>query len=230
MVLPQVIEMVVGTDMKQHFTILSHFNTAHRLPSYAAQSAAVPAGSGAASAASTPTREGPELSPPRCDPCMPSLTAPSHSTLALFSHTAARIHLHAFAHTVSIPPPCPFLIYTHAQSPTHNSELASGATAAAGSLSASPTAAVSTAHPPPGSAPSPLDEAERLLTLQVALKAADVGHLGEELCVHERCARGRRAVGRRRVWGGKEEEVHGRGAGRRARHDACDTRAAMTES
>ena len=27
----QVIEMVMATDMKQHFAILSHFNTVHRL-------------------------------------------------------------------------------------------------------------------------------------------------------------------------------------------------------
>ncbi len=31
----QVIEMVLATDMKQHFSILSHFNTVHRLATYA---------------------------------------------------------------------------------------------------------------------------------------------------------------------------------------------------
>ncbi|KAG2484564.1 hypothetical protein HYH03_016610 [Edaphochlamys debaryana] len=34
--------------------------------------------------------------------------------------------------------------------------------------------------------PAPLDEAERLLTLQMCLKAADLGHLGSELEVHKR--------------------------------------------
>ena len=31
---PQVIDMVLATDMKQHFAILSHFNTVHRLQAY----------------------------------------------------------------------------------------------------------------------------------------------------------------------------------------------------
>jgi hypothetical protein len=30
----QVIEMVLATDMKQHFSLLSHFSTVHRLASY----------------------------------------------------------------------------------------------------------------------------------------------------------------------------------------------------
>lgn len=36
------------------------------------------------------------------------------------------------------------------------------------------------------SAPKPLDDMERLLTLQLAIKAADLGHLGEDLEVHKR--------------------------------------------
>ncbi|GIL81435.1 hypothetical protein Vretifemale_10473, partial [Volvox reticuliferus] len=35
-------------------------------------------------------------------------------------------------------------------------------------------------------APKPKDDTERLLGLQVAMKAADLGHLGEELPVHQR--------------------------------------------
>ncbi|EFJ44492.1 3'5'-cyclic nucleotide phosphodiesterase, partial [Volvox carteri f. nagariensis] len=35
-------------------------------------------------------------------------------------------------------------------------------------------------------APKPVDDMERLLTLQLAIKAADLGHLGEELEVHQR--------------------------------------------
>ncbi len=30
----QVIDLVMATDMKQHFTLLSHFNSAHRLSAY----------------------------------------------------------------------------------------------------------------------------------------------------------------------------------------------------
>ncbi|GIL58437.1 hypothetical protein Vafri_13573 [Volvox africanus] len=36
------------------------------------------------------------------------------------------------------------------------------------------------------SAPKPLDDTERVLSLQLAIKAADLGHLGEELEVHQR--------------------------------------------
>ncbi|KAG2497676.1 hypothetical protein HYH03_004414 [Edaphochlamys debaryana] len=38
----------------------------------------------------------------------------------------------------------------------------------------------------PQSAPTPLDDADRLLSLQLALKVADIGHLGSELGVHKR--------------------------------------------
>ncbi|KAG2436688.1 hypothetical protein HXX76_006216 [Chlamydomonas incerta] len=92
----QVIEMVMGTDMKQHFAILAHFNTVHRLASYSVQSAKPRASGG----------------------------------------------LERAARTVS-------------------------------------TSAASTVN-----APRPIDETERLLTLQVALKVADIGHLGEEIEVH----------------------------------------------
>ncbi|KXZ55656.1 hypothetical protein GPECTOR_2g1206 [Gonium pectorale] len=91
----QVIELVMATDMKQHFTILSHFNTMHRLSSYA---------------------QGSRPRPPSCD------------------YDAA------------------------------GTGLAKDATEAP--------------------APCPIDDTERLLTLQVALKCADIGHLGEELDVH----------------------------------------------
>ena len=40
---PQVIELVLATDMKQHFSILSHFNTVHRLAAYSQQQQAQPA-------------------------------------------------------------------------------------------------------------------------------------------------------------------------------------------
>ena len=35
----------------------------------------------------------------------------------------------------------------------------------------------------------PLDEAERMLSLQLALKVADLGHLAAQLPVHERCVK-----------------------------------------
>ncbi|PNW86010.1 hypothetical protein CHLRE_03g204689v5 [Chlamydomonas reinhardtii] len=94
----QVIEMVIGTDMKQHFAILAHFNTVHRLASYSVQTAKPQASGG----------------------------------------------LEGAARTVSI----------------------------GGALTTN--------------APRPIDETERLLTLQVALKVADIGHLGEDLEVHKR--------------------------------------------
>ncbi|PNH11652.1 Calcium/calmodulin-dependent 3',5'-cyclic nucleotide phosphodiesterase 1B [Tetrabaena socialis] len=93
-----VIELVLATDMKQHFSIISHFNTVHRLASY--------------------------------------------------SHQQVK----ATHRGQSVPHPFPV-----------------------GSGDAQP--------PPP---PQPVDEAERSLTLQLALKAADIGHLGEALEVHKR--------------------------------------------
>ena len=49
----QVIEMVMGTDMKQHFGIMAHFNTVHRLASYSAQQAAQQVATAAAAARRT---------------------------------------------------------------------------------------------------------------------------------------------------------------------------------
>jgi hypothetical protein len=39
-----------------------------------------------------------------------------------------------------------------------------------------------TEYPPP----RPVDDTERLLSLQIALKCADIGHLGESLEVHKK--------------------------------------------
>ena len=49
-----------------------------------------------------------------------------------------------------------------------------------------PPAAASGGSRMGGPAPQPLDESERLLAMCIALKAADLGHLGEELEVHKR--------------------------------------------
>ncbi|KAG2493194.1 hypothetical protein HYH03_008614 [Edaphochlamys debaryana] len=106
----QVIEMVMATDMKQHFAFLSHFNTAHRLAAYSA-------------AAANPSHAGGR-----------PVTRPRHGAVV----TAA-----AHGAASGGPPP-----------------------------------------PPDPAAPRPLDDAERMLSLQIALKVADIGHLGEDLDVH----------------------------------------------
>ncbi|KAG2497449.1 hypothetical protein HYH03_004604 [Edaphochlamys debaryana] len=105
----QAIELVLATDMKQHFSLLSHFNTVHRLAGYTAGAAgAAGAGPGAA----------------------PGLAAQRSSRVLL---------------------------------------------------------AVSPDRPDVSDvAPRPKDDMERLLALQVAMKAADLGHLGENLEVHQR--------------------------------------------
>ncbi|GLC41501.1 hypothetical protein PLESTB_001004600 [Pleodorina starrii] len=108
----QVIEMVLSTDMKQHFSLLSHFSTVHRLASYTNKSVGTPTagvGGGAHGASSADCQANIEL------PAV-SLAAPSLVDMA----------------------------------------------------------------------PKPLDETERLLSLQMVIKAADLGHLGEELDVHKR--------------------------------------------
>ncbi|KXZ51687.1 hypothetical protein GPECTOR_11g138 [Gonium pectorale] len=114
----QVIELVLATDMKQHFSIISHFNTVHRLTSYSQQQAA-------------------------------AALAPSNS----------------LARVVSLRPT---------------------------SGSSGDKKAITRPSPPPQQlqpchvAPRPVDETERLLSLQMAIKCADIGHLGEALEVHKR--------------------------------------------
>ncbi|KAG2451652.1 hypothetical protein HYH02_003432 [Chlamydomonas schloesseri] len=113
----QVIELVLATDMKQHFSILSHFNTVHRLAAYSQQQQqAQPATSGGPPAA---------------------VCADGHSK--------------------------PFSIV---KNPSEVREVA----AAVGELTA----------------PKPLDDTERSLSLQVALKCADISNLGRELECYKR--------------------------------------------
>ncbi|PNG93951.1 Calcium/calmodulin-dependent 3',5'-cyclic nucleotide phosphodiesterase 1A, partial [Tetrabaena socialis] len=109
-----VIELVLATDMKQHFSIISHFNTVHRLASYSQQQLQQHAARG----------------------------AKLKATRGMLRRTAAAT-VSDELHTL------------------HDPSLA-------------------------GAPPRPVDDAERLLTLQVALKAADIGHLGEALEVHKR--------------------------------------------
>ncbi|GLI59232.1 hypothetical protein VaNZ11_001076 [Volvox africanus] len=112
----QVIEMVLATDMKQHFSILSHFNTVHRLAAY----------SQAAPAAPSPYKHGRRM--------------------------LRRTVSHALSNNDTTPDPTSAVFGVYWNDPP----------------------------------PKPVDETERLLSLQMALKAADIGHLGEELEVHKR--------------------------------------------
>ncbi|KAG2490637.1 hypothetical protein HYH03_011028 [Edaphochlamys debaryana] len=119
----QVIELVLSTDMKQHFSILSHFNTVHRLSAYQQQalqqqqqqSTQQPQARGAAKQRQSLRRA---VSKPR--------TLEPNAVELAFSD-----------------------MWTE-------------------------------------NAPKPVDDTERLLSLQMALKCADIGHLGEELPVHKR--------------------------------------------
>ncbi|GFR43842.1 hypothetical protein Agub_g4967 [Astrephomene gubernaculifera] len=104
----QVIEMVLATDMKQHFAVLAQFTTVHRLAS------------GKASVGTTPAAT---------EPVPSSCKGSAGDDCALVGRPSA----------------------------AHESE-----------------------------GPVPLDEAERLLSLQVALKVADLGHLGAKLETHKR--------------------------------------------
>ncbi|KXZ51295.1 hypothetical protein GPECTOR_13g782 [Gonium pectorale] len=105
----QVLDLVMATDMKQHFSLLAHFNTAHQLAPYSKEAAGVQGG-----AARRPR-------PSRCG----------------------------------------------------GAEMEEDAADA----------------PASSHAPRPKDETERTLSLQIALKCADLGHLGEELEVHSRWIR-----------------------------------------
>ncbi|KAG2486839.1 hypothetical protein HYH03_014522 [Edaphochlamys debaryana] len=117
-----VIDLVLGTDMKQHFAMLSQFKAVRR--------------SG---------RKGSEGQ-----------------------------------NTTLMPP----LLY-ESERDRHRSCAANaiGFTSAANAIGCS--SAANTGSGPQGP-PTPVDDAERLLSLQLALKVADIGHLGSELGVHKR--------------------------------------------
>ncbi|GLC65344.1 hypothetical protein PLESTF_000283100 [Pleodorina starrii] len=109
----QVIEMVLATDMKQHFSLLSQFNTTHRLASFG-----------------------------HCDTTNADAAASGKGG--------------------------------------PNSRNPGGVNSELSDIVVDVDADVKAL------APKPLDETERLLSLQLAIKAADLGHLGEELDVHQR--------------------------------------------
>ncbi|PNW71675.1 hypothetical protein CHLRE_16g664200v5 [Chlamydomonas reinhardtii] len=111
----QVIELVLATDMKQHFSILSHFNTVHRLAAYSQQQQAQPA--------ATPQPPGTMLTK------TPTLQRRSSGDLR---------------------------------------------------------EVVVSGGPDTVAPPKPLDDTERSLSLQVALKCADISNLGRELECYKR--------------------------------------------
>ncbi|KAG2439842.1 hypothetical protein HYH02_010474 [Chlamydomonas schloesseri] len=117
-----VIEMILATDMKQHFALLSQFNTVHRLAAFKAAEHKVASPRGSRGQ------------------------------------------------------------YTELQSvvvvPNHAPSGPSGGGAGGAGGSGDDHAAAA--------APKPSDETERLLSLQLAIKVADLGHLGESLEVHKR--------------------------------------------
>ncbi|KAG2437343.1 hypothetical protein HXX76_006000 [Chlamydomonas incerta] len=129
-----VIELVLSTDMKQHFAIISHFNTVHSLVAHT-PSVAQQQPSGASGAPPQPAL----LQRQRCSDIMAAPQTPR-------GQRAQRMVSLEFEAAVGAA--------VQATSPEH--------------------------------APRPLDDAERLVTLQVCLKAADIGHLGEDSDVHER--------------------------------------------
>ncbi|GIL62062.1 hypothetical protein Vafri_16373, partial [Volvox africanus] len=117
-----VIELVLATDMKQHFAVLSHFNTVHRLSAFAhsGPTSAAPSAGGAAAGGGAGGGGGGAS----------TWHSGNRSSRSLGVDTERSV---------------------------------------SGNL-----------------APKPKDDTERLLGLQVVMKAADLGHLGEELPVHQR--------------------------------------------
>ncbi|KAG2491707.1 hypothetical protein HYH03_009870 [Edaphochlamys debaryana] len=123
-----VVDLVMATDMKQHFALLSHFNTAHGLQPY-----------------------NKDVGPWRL---------------------ARRPRA---SRSGSLEPPT--------DGHRHTTD------AGEGSMGRTPAPAFPSEQQPEPPAPRPADEAQRLVSLQIALKAADLGHLGEELEVHKRWVR-----------------------------------------
>ncbi|KAG2437156.1 hypothetical protein HXX76_005823 [Chlamydomonas incerta] len=203
----QVIDMVLATDMKQHFALLSQFNTVHRLANFSAQQQALQhAGGGAAAgnvasggaAAATGaggggagTASGANLLPRGSATPLrllgsgamarqgaAALEAAVRSPRTLLSQRSGsgtpatdrpRSDLATSAHPSDV-------LVTIGDGVGHAT--AAAATAAGGGMEP--------ASPRVETAPRPIDDTERLLSLQIAIKVADLGHLGEELEVHKR--------------------------------------------
>ncbi|KAG2444401.1 hypothetical protein HXX76_001154 [Chlamydomonas incerta] len=157
----QVIEMVMATDMKQHFALCSQFSTVHRLSAFSAErakAAAAPAGGAGKPPEDTAPASGPG-----------SNTFRKLITRKLSTRGA---ELQEVVHSPS-PPPAAAVerCGTGGSLLSFNSSVRHGE-------GRKVSAELLT--------PQPLDEGERLLALCVAIKAADLGHLGESLEVHKR--------------------------------------------
>ncbi|PNW87229.1 hypothetical protein CHLRE_02g114100v5 [Chlamydomonas reinhardtii] len=174
----QVIDMVLATDMKQHFAILSHFNTVHRLQAYKPNSggeggggtgggpaAATGTGGGAAAPATAerPTGLRRAFTGELKDKGSSAGTA-SGGTLSGANGVASGGISGAFSGALSG-------AVSLAAGFVNNSSK--------GSVAAATALLQADAAPP-----RPLDDSERMLTMQLALKVADIGHLGEDLEVH----------------------------------------------
>ncbi|GLI60869.1 hypothetical protein VaNZ11_003086, partial [Volvox africanus] len=131
-----VIELVLATDMKQHFATLTHFNTVHHL-SNSKSFAAINSSSGSNLLKSAP------------------------------GGRLANVQLEILT-----------------------ADGGGGGGGCGGSAGGAPAVSansvIGTMTAAPSEAPKPLDDSERLLSLQVLLKVADLGHLAEELDVHKR--------------------------------------------
>ncbi|KAG2436202.1 hypothetical protein HXX76_006514 [Chlamydomonas incerta] len=162
----QVIDMVLATDMKQHFAILSHFNTVHRLAAYKPNSGG---GTAAGTGGGTGAAERPA---------------------GLRARTSGEARERASTVQVSpaVVPAPPAGTAADGGAAAGGGGGASGALSLAAGLlvhsSKGSVAAATAVLQADAAPPRPLDDTERMLTLQLALKVADIGHLGEDLEVH----------------------------------------------
>jgi hypothetical protein len=148
-----VIELVLATDMKQHFSILSHFTTVHRLNAGGVMTPGT--------STSDPLLAMRHNNNNRCVCLRAPACAARVCMHAPSSQPCARVHHLARSHP-----------HIHTRAHTHRSE-----------ASASTTCSMDQEQ-----IVLPLDENERVLGLQMALKCADIGHVTATLPVHIRCA------------------------------------------
>ena len=151
-----VIELVLATDMKQHFSILSHFTTVHRL--------------GAAGS----------LTPTNGSSCPPQAAAAGGAAGAAHGGGGARGG--GGGGGAAGAAARPGALGAHAALAHGHGGGAAGGLASSGGGSGR----VSSSALDEERILLPLDENERLLSLQMALKCADVGHLTSSLAVHKR--------------------------------------------
>ncbi|KAG2497634.1 hypothetical protein HYH03_004373 [Edaphochlamys debaryana] len=161
-----VIDLVLGTDMKQHFAMLAQFKTVRK-----------------------GSRRGRKLV---IDLVLGTDMKQHFAMLAQFKTVRKGSRRGSEGqHTIALqpqPPPQQQPMYDSSRSDRGNRHR-SCANALAGATAAT-AVGHSSGHANTGSGPqappTPLDDADRLLSLQLALKVADIGHLGSELGVHKR--------------------------------------------